>query len=365
MNEGALGTGVLGHVRLAESLRALPGAEIELVGAVLAPMPFAARTAARSVPGLRRFDADLQTVRWHAIQGVRVRRAMRDAVSRVRPDVVCVNTHSSALFAGRLPAEPPVVLFADASVWAWHAMSVWRPVRPWSRTLLAPSLRRERRALEQAAVTIAITPWAAETLRAAAPASRVEVLHPGLDIERFSPGPRRPRGAGGPRRVLFVGGRFAAKGGGALLEALAARLGSDVRLDVVSPDSVPARKGVHVHRIAAGAPELVELYRRADVLCLPTYGDASPWVVLEAMACGTAVLATDVGGIADLLGDGGRLVARGDDAALRRVLGELLADDDQRAALGAAGRARCEREYDARRQARRLAERLRAVAGAA
>ena len=52
----------------------------------------------------------------------------------------------------------------------------------------------------------------------------------------------------------------------------------------------------------------------------------------------------------------------GDDAALRRVLDELLDDPAQRAALGAAGRARCEREYDGRRQALRFAERLRSVA---
>lgn len=364
VNEGALGTGVLGHVRLAVSLRALGAAEVDLVHVSLPPMPLPARIAARQVPGLASLDADFQTVRWHAVQGVRTHRTLAAAMERTRPDVVCVNSHSSALFAG-LPPAPPVVLVADASVWAWHAMGVWRPVRPWSRALLGPSLRRERRLLEQAAVTFASTPWAATTLQPAAPAARVDVMHPGLDIEHFSPAPEVEGASGGPARVLFVGGRFVPKGGDALLAALSPRLGRDVRLDVVTPDVVPERAGVHVHRLSADAPELVELYRRADLLCLPTRGDAAPWVVLEAMACATPVVATRLGGIPDLLGDGGRLIAPGDDAALRRVLDELLADPAQRAALGAAGRARCEREYDGRRQALRLAERLRSLAGAA
>ena len=359
VNEGALGTGVLGHLRLHEALTE-HAAGLELLAVQLPPMPWPARLAVRTVPGLAALDADLQTVRWHAVQGVRLRRALA-AARTTPPQVVCVNTHTIGLFAQRALAATPTVLLADASVWQWHAMGIWRKVRRQSRALLAPSLRRERRALEAAHVTLASTAWAAEGLRAAAPGATIDVHHAGLDVERFRPAPRAPRDG---LRVLFVGGRFVPKGGPALIDALAPRLGADLTLDVVTPDAVPARAGLRVHRLAGGSPELVALYQQADLVCLPTRGDAAPWVVLEAMACGTPVLATAVGGIPELVGEGGRIVPEDDQPALERALAELLADAAQREALGAAARARAERHYDVRRQAPGMVAALRAAAGA-
>ncbi|HZB76631.1 MAG TPA: glycosyltransferase family 4 protein [Solirubrobacteraceae bacterium] len=358
VNEGALGTGVLGHLRLHEALTE-HATGVELHAVQLPPMPRASRLAVRDVPGLAALDADLQPVRWHAVQGLRLRRALAHTRA-VRPQVVCVNTHTIALFAQRPLARAPTVFMADASVWQWHAMGIWRTVRRHSRALIEPSLRRERRALEAAHLTLAATAWAADGLRAVAPAARIEVHHAGLDVERFRPAPRAP---GDRVRVLFVGGRFSAKGGHALIDALAPRLGADVTLDVVTPDPVAARPGVRVHRLSGASPELVALYQQADLLCLPTRGDAAPWVVLEAMACATPVLATAIGGIPELVGDAGRLVPAGDQPALERALAELLADAAQREALGAAARARMERHYDVRRQAPRFVEVLRAAAG--
>jgi glycosyltransferase involved in cell wall biosynthesis len=87
-------------------------------------------------------------------------------------------------------------------------------------------------------------------------------------------------------------------------------------------------------------------------MCLPTYGDTNPWAITEAMACGTPVVSTRVGGIPDMLGGGeaGLLVGHGDRAALREALLALARDPARRRELGAAARARCEQRYDARRQ---------------
>ncbi len=182
--------------------------------------------------------------------------------------------------------------------------------------------------------------------------------HPGLDLERYRPAPRRVRMR---PRVLFVGGRFAAKGGEDLIEALADGLGSEVDLDVVTPEPVPERPGLRIHRLDPSDPELLDLQQQADVFCLPTYGDSNPWVLLEAMACATPVVSTPVGGIPGMLEDGraGVLVPHGDPRALGEALRALLADPERRAELGARGRARCEAHYDARRQFAALAERLR------
>jgi glycosyltransferase involved in cell wall biosynthesis len=163
--------------------------------------------------------------------------------------------------------------------------------------------------------------------------------------------------------VLFVGGRFQAKGGEDLLAALEGRIGSDVELDLVTPAPVQPRDGLRVHRLDASDPALRALFQQADVLCLPTHGDATPWVVLEAMACETPVVSTRVGAIPEML-DGGRagmLVPHGDPRALREALLTVLGDQRLRAELGRLGRVRCQERYDARRQFALLTEQLRGV----
>ena len=361
VSEGALGTEVLGPLRAEAGSGALHVPDLHVRVVRLPPMGVAARLAVRDVPGLKRLDLDIATVRWHLAQGLRLRRALRAARAAGPVDVVYVNTHTLALFAQPELSGLPTVLLADAAVWAWHAMGIWRPVHRHSRTMLAPSLRRERRALAHARRVVALTPWSAETLRAAEPSARIVVHHPGLDLERFRPAKRAPRRR---VRVLFVGARFVQKGGPELLDALAPRLGRDVELDVVSPAPIEPRPGVRSHRLSPDDPRLVALFQQADLLCLPTRGDATPWVVLEAMACGTPVIATAVGGIPDLIGgEGGRTVPAGDRAALAAALDELIANPDQRAALGQAARTRCERCYDGRRQGPRLAAILREAAG--
>ena len=70
-------------------------------------------------------------------------------------------------------------------------------------------------------------------------------------------------------------------------------------------------------------------------------------VIGEAMAGGLPVVATDVGGVASLVDDGvtGLLVEVGDVENLARMIGRLLANDDERAAFGAAARAVAEARF--------------------
>jgi glycosyltransferase involved in cell wall biosynthesis len=252
----------------------------------------------------------------------------------------------------------PVVLSLDTTVHDWWAMPAWRKSPGDIELAVAPSSALERRALGRAALVLAWTAWARRSAERVAPATRVLEHHPGIDLDHYRPAARRARER---PRVLFVGGRFEEKGGGDLLRALGERLGRDVDLDVVTPAGVPDRPGVNVHRLGPGDPELLDLQQQADIFCLPTHGDAAPWAVLEAMACGTPVLSTRVGGIPDLL-DGGRaggLVPHGDPRALAQALDALLADHSRRAQLAEDARRRCEQRYDARRQLPRLVDHLR------
>ena len=82
--------------------------------------------------------------------------------------------------------------------------------------------------------------------------------------------------------------------------------------------------------------------RAVDLLVLPSAWEAFPIGVLEAMACGRAVVATDVGGTGEAVEDGvtGRLVAPRDPDALAAAMIELLTDGEKRARMGEAARTR-------------------------
>lgn len=360
-NEGNLGSNILGQAQLEATLRghATDVAGLQTRFVTLPPQGRLARAAVfKTTRRLSASHLDLGTLRWHAMQSTRTRRALHAEIARWHPDVVHVHTHSIALGLGRAMRSTPVALSVDATIGDWAAMPAWRRTDRVERLELGPTLAAESRAFRRAAIVVAWTGWAHRSVQEAAPTARVVTLHPGIDLQRFAPAPRRPR----PRpRLLFVGGRFVDKGGADLVAALGDRLGRDVELDVVTPADVPPREGLRVHRLGPGDPELIDLREQADLLCLPSGADAAPWAVLEAMASGTPVVASTVGGIRDLVGDdeAGLLVPFGDRRALREAVLSLVDDPDRRAQLGAAARRRCEERFDAARQTPELLRMLR------
>jgi glycosyltransferase involved in cell wall biosynthesis len=366
-NEGNLGSYVLGQAQVEATLRrhtaAVPDLETRFVGlATQGRWTHAAATW--STPALMRRDLDLRLLRWHAVQSTRGRRALARAVAEWHPDVVHVHSHSMALGLGALMRRVPVAVSVDVTLGDWAAMPAQRRTGVVATAELAPARAAERRAFRRAALVLAWTPWVRDAVLALEPAADVVVHHPGLDLEAFHPAPRRPRAL---PRILFVGGRFEDKGGEDLLAALGDDLGRTVEVDVVTPADVAPRPGLRVHRLGPGDAELMDLRRQADIFALPSGADAVPWAVLEAMACGVPVVASTVGAIGDLVGgdEAGVLVPYGDRRALGEALRGLLADAPRRAALGAAGRARCETRYDAAVQTPALIELLAALARSA
>jgi glycosyltransferase involved in cell wall biosynthesis len=363
-NEGNIGSHILGQSQAEVAMRA--GLRDEpLVEARFARLPEMGRVsralALRELPVLGARHLDSRTLRWHAVQSARARARLSRELRGGRPDVLHIHTQSIALFARRIMRRLPVVLSVDSTVREWSTMPAWTATRG-ARHQTGPSSALERGALRDAALVTAWTPWALRGVLEEEPRAKAIEHHPGIDLDRWQPAPREPRDR---PRVLFVGGRFAEKGGMDLLHALEGRLGREVDLDVVTPAEVPRTDGVTVHRLDAAAPELVHLYQQADLTCLPTYGDTNPWVLMESMACGTPAISTNVGGIPELLGEGsaGTIVPYGDPRALGEALTALLADGPRRESLGRAARERCERHYDARRQFAALAARMRDLAG--
>jgi len=346
--------GVLGHrtlkSQLEEALAAQPGVEVNFV--TVPPPGRLGRLWLRRVKWLG--DADLFGLRWRLRWSRQTRKLLlRHAYGA---DVALIVTQASGLLIKGTMRHIPCVLSVDAAIGQFTALEYLGPRDRFSATQQRLIARLERRAIRNAAAVHAWTEWNATGLREEYPRSktRVEVVHPGIDVAwwREAARERQPR-EGGPTRVLFVGNDVERKGLGPLVEAVE-RLDGAAVLDVVTGDEVAGGEHVRVHHgITAYSERLREMYRDADVFALPTRADAVPWAVLEAMAAGLPVIATDVGAIAELLGDGGELVAYGDVDGLAAALGRLD-DPALRRRLGERGLERAQRHYDVAVQTPRL-----------
>jgi glycosyltransferase involved in cell wall biosynthesis len=156
-----------------------------------------------------------------------------------------------------------------------------------------------------------------------------------------------PERAVGGAGVLYLGRLAPKKAVGDLIRAAAI---ADVPVTIVGDGPERARlealadaADVDARFVGAVAPDAVDRwYRRADMCVQPSVaGEGLPNVVLEAMAWGLPVIATDSGGLDSLVIDGetGLRVPMRDPAAIAAAIERLRADDALRASLGAAARA--------------------------
>ena len=115
----------------------------------------------------------------------------------------------------------------------------------------------------------------------------------------------------------------------------------------------------HFLGLRSDVPALLAL---SDLMLLPSIADAMPVVVLEAMALGVPIVATDVGDVRKLLSEGAGVCVAADDTQLfANACVELLTNPDERAAMAAAGR-RTVRAFDASELTRRYAALFEAAA---
>ena len=116
-----------------------------------------------------------------------------------------------------------------------------------------------------------------------------------------------------------------------------------------------ARRSLPVHLVGA-VPDPGPWLAAADVFVLPSLWEARALVVQEAMAAGTPVVASDTGGLHDLVADAGLLVPVGDATALAASVERVLADSELRDRLSARGREEAASWDDGEASARRWRE---------
>ena len=198
------------------------------------------------------------------------------------------------------------------------------------------------------------------------PEEKIVIIPPGVDTSRFYPIPddeakEAIEYSGCPRLLLFVGRIEPLKGIDTLIRALAMVRESGAlekqcySLAIIGgdPDAPAEQMTTEMARLRALCVELhledlvlflgkraqetlPYYYSAADILIMPSHYESFGMVALEAMSCGTPVIASQVGGLAFLVQDGitGFVVPGGDPAALARTLTQLIQQPELRARLG-------------------------------
>ncbi len=332
---------------------------------------WASARAADESPRIQRHAADpaLATAN-DALRALSIDLNMAAAVS----DRELVHSHT---WYANLGGHLAKLLFGIPHVMTAHSLE---PLRPWKAEQLgggyALSSWAERTAIEAADAVIAVSSGMREDILGCYPSldpERVHVVHNGIDTELYRPTPDTDaliKHGVDPERpyVLFVGRITRQKGVPHLLRA-ARDIDKSAQLILCAgaPDT-PAidrefralvdelrrtRDGVVWIPEMLPRPEVIQLLTHASLFACPSVYEPLGIVNLEAMACGTPVVASAVGGIPEVVDDGvtGHLVSydETDPAAFERGLAEaidnVLADPAAARRMGGAGRERAVREF--------------------
>jgi glycosyltransferase involved in cell wall biosynthesis len=299
--------------------------------------------------GLRKTDGSRAGVGAIARQlAVTARDARRVArlVRRVDADIVesyTLNANLEVVLAGRMTRTPSVLDVHD---------------------IVVPGIGRRLLTFQArvAALTIANSHATAATMgapRTRRRANRIRVVHPGVDVDRFRPGPSDPaeraRLAACPEHpIIGILGRIDPEKGIDLVARAVARLPAphdEAQLVVVGAALVGGREyedsvrdevgrllGERV-RFVGPTDDVPTVMRSLDILVNASRAEPFGLTVLEAQACGVAVVASAAGGIPEFVRDGenGLLFDPGDEVGLARALERMLTDHDLRVGLAAKG----------------------------
>lgn len=308
------------------------------------------------------------------------------ALSTLSADLVMANAareatvaHSHTWYAG-MAGHLAALLYGIPHVLTAHSLE---PMRPWKAEQLGGGYRVsswvEKTAVEAADAVIAVSSGMREDVLRTYPAldpGRVHVVRNGIDTDVWYPvepaadesvlaelgvDPKRPI-------VAFVG-RITRQKGVAHLVAAAHHFDPEIQLVLCAgaPDTpeiaaevtaavqelARARTGVFWVREFLPIGKIREILSTATAFVCPSVYEPLGIVNLEAMACSTAVVASDVGGIPEVVADGdtGLLVhydaddAAGFEARLAQSVNALVSDPERAQRFGTAGRQRCIDEF--------------------
>ena len=187
--------------------------------------------------------------------------------------------------------------------------------------------------------------------RYGAPPERVRTIHNGVDPELFTPRPK-PASTRGVPTVVAAARIMPVKDIETMIRSAAVARRSIPEVRFVVYGAIDADREYHARcralvaelglddtfHFAGFHPRPAELYAEGDLSILTSISEGFPYTVLESMACGRPVVATDVGGVREALEGAGLIVPPRDEDALGEAVVRLLRDDDLRLSLGRRGR---------------------------
>ena len=245
--------------------------------------------------------------------------------------------------------------------------------------MFVPALEVEASRLTGTHLTVVSQSAYMQALTAGIPAERLTLVSNGVDAELFSPRPRRPKfraGLGIPDTAPLVGfvGRLAFEKGPDQF----VRMAWFIRKD--SPDTHfvmvgegPMRDDIRslirelklndrVH-LAGACSDMPAVYPEFDVLASTSRSEGMPLVMLEAMATGLPVVATEVGGVAEIIENGttGWLARLNDYETIARLLTGMLANIEATRAMGRAARERVIHRFTLATSVERIAQVIRSL----
>jgi L-malate glycosyltransferase len=237
------------------------------------------------------------------------------------------------------------------------------------RALLRGMKKSLARAQQRGAAAILITTEEARLRVAPERRSSAHLLPHGLDSDFFSPSPTGGRSSDGSTVILFLANISERKG---ILDMLNAfdRLGSsfpDARLWIAGGGEHEQSSRAIASRLSCAGrirflgrqnrEQALELYRMADIYCLPSHGEPFGMTVAEAMSCGLPAVVTNSGGVRWIVdADGGIRVPERAPEELARALAELISAPERRKKMGAHNRAKILNQFTWDRVIDRLEE---------
>lgn len=344
-------------------------------------------TAYRNLRRVTERDADIDPV-WHEIcfsrDGGRIERLRerlpfipgyaagvlrstwetRAALRDRNYDAVFCNT-SVGVFFSRSFRRVPTMIDLDSTPLQLDQMAAYEGSRD-MKMIAALKFRLARSMLNSAALVQAWSRWSKQSAvdDYGVADERVFVNPPGVDLEFWRPAPDR-RSAGGPLKVLFVGGDFRRKGGEQLLRWYESQDPARTELHVVTRELVQAPPGVFVYNdVQPNTPTLIGLYQSSDLFVLPSLGECFGIATVEAMGAGLPVIASDVGGTADIIEPerNGFIVRSNDVGDLSRAIDAILSDSERRRTMGEQSRSMAEERFDLEKNARCTLDHLKQIA---
>jgi phosphatidyl-myo-inositol dimannoside synthase len=283
-----------------------------------------------------------------------------------------IPTGPAAVLAARKLHLPSVITMHGGDVYVNPEQGYDFPTRWYVRPALRWTLRHA------GALTAITDDCRQHALRAGAPPEHIRLVFNGTDLRRFSPETNGSPGDSryGPHMIFACRQLFPRKGIRFLLEAAAALKPQFPDLKVVLAGDGFERPELARLATELGIAsdvtflgwvpnaELPQYYRAAAVSVIPSLEEGFGIPAAEAMGCEVAVVASDAGGLPEVVENGvtGLVVPRGDAQALAHAIGSLLADPQRRRLMGQAGRERALRLFDWDRSAEQFEEIYREIA---